>query len=130
MASCFLMWFQHLESVIKARIPGISSSINKNINELEADLDYLGRPVAIDAGVRTLYVSSIWSYNYMDWVHVIIWSFFVYMCNVSGTVVYHLRVMSCIWPDFQGAFGWRVILRFSSLLFLIYNSVSCLANYE
>lgn len=53
------MWFQHLESVIKARIPGIASLINKNINELEAELNYLGRPVAIDSGVRTLHVSSI-----------------------------------------------------------------------
>ncbi|KAF3449505.1 hypothetical protein FNV43_RR10233 [Rhamnella rubrinervis] len=43
---------KHLESVIKARIPGIASSINKSIDELEAELDFLGRPVAIDAGAQ------------------------------------------------------------------------------
>ncbi|XP_028954356.1 phragmoplastin DRP1E-like, partial [Malus sylvestris] len=43
---------KHLESVIKARIPGIASLINKSIRELEAELDYLGRPVAIDAGAQ------------------------------------------------------------------------------
>ncbi|GAV71887.1 Dynamin_N domain-containing protein/Dynamin_M domain-containing protein/GED domain-containing protein [Cephalotus follicularis] len=43
---------KHLESVIKARIPGITSLINNSINELESELDYLGRPVAVDAGAR------------------------------------------------------------------------------
>jgi hypothetical protein len=47
--------FQHLESVIKSRIPGIMSLINKSIDELESELSYLGRPVAIDAGVRIFY---------------------------------------------------------------------------
>jgi hypothetical protein len=49
-----LLSFQHLESVIKARIPGITSLINRSIDELEAELDHLGRPVAVDAGVRNL----------------------------------------------------------------------------
>jgi len=49
-----LLSFQHLESVIKARIPGIASLINRSIDELEEELDHLGRPVAIDAGVRNL----------------------------------------------------------------------------
>ncbi|GLT44758.1 hypothetical protein SLA2020_186360 [Shorea laevis] len=43
---------QHLESVTKARIPSISSLINKSIDELEAELSHLGRPVAIDAGAQ------------------------------------------------------------------------------
>ncbi|XP_023900849.1 phragmoplastin DRP1E [Quercus suber] len=43
---------KHLESVIKARIPGIASLINRSIDELEAELDHLGRPVAIDAGAQ------------------------------------------------------------------------------
>ncbi|XP_008229523.1 PREDICTED: dynamin-related protein 1E-like [Prunus mume] len=43
---------KHLESVIKARIPGIASLVNKSVGELEAELDYLGRPVAIDAGAQ------------------------------------------------------------------------------
>lgn len=53
-------WFQHLESVIRARIPGIISLINKTIDELETELDYLGRPVAVDAGVS----SSKYFFNY------------------------------------------------------------------
>ncbi|KAK9266866.1 hypothetical protein L1049_027125 [Liquidambar formosana] len=43
---------KHLESVIKARIPSIASLINKSIDELESELDHLGRPVAIDAGAQ------------------------------------------------------------------------------
>ncbi|KAL6175930.1 hypothetical protein ACLB2K_052568 [Fragaria x ananassa] len=40
---------KHLESVIKARLPAIASMINKSIDELESELDQLGKPVAIDA---------------------------------------------------------------------------------
>lgn len=43
---------QHLESVIKAKLPGIISSINKGIDEMEAELDRLGRPIAVDAGAQ------------------------------------------------------------------------------
>lgn len=43
---------QHLESVIRARIPSIISLINKSIDELESEMDHLGRPIAVDAGVR------------------------------------------------------------------------------
>ncbi|KAK4364529.1 hypothetical protein RND71_015887 [Anisodus tanguticus] len=43
---------KHLESVIKARIPAILSLINTSIDELEAELNYLGRPLAIDAGAQ------------------------------------------------------------------------------
>lgn len=43
---------KHLESVIRARIPSITSLINKNIDELEAELDRLGRPVGVDAGAQ------------------------------------------------------------------------------
>ena len=45
--------FQHLESVIKARIPSITSLINKNISDLESEMDHLGRPIAVDAGVSS-----------------------------------------------------------------------------
>ncbi|KAL8555696.1 hypothetical protein ACS0TY_003492 [Phlomoides rotata] len=43
---------KHLESVIKARIPSITSLINKSIDELESELDHLGRPIAVDAGAQ------------------------------------------------------------------------------
>ncbi|XP_050235181.1 phragmoplastin DRP1E-like [Mercurialis annua] len=43
---------KHLESVIKARIPGIVSLVNRSIDQLEAELDHLGRPVTIDAGAQ------------------------------------------------------------------------------
>ncbi|XP_074263125.1 phragmoplastin DRP1E-like [Silene latifolia] len=43
---------KHLESVIRARIPSITRLINKTIEELEAELDRLGRPVGIDAGAQ------------------------------------------------------------------------------
>ncbi|KAD4982648.1 hypothetical protein E3N88_19319 [Mikania micrantha] len=45
-------YVQHLESVIKVKIPGIISLINKGIDEMEAELDHLGRPIAIDAGAQ------------------------------------------------------------------------------
>ncbi|KAL6125734.1 hypothetical protein ACLB2K_073788 [Fragaria x ananassa] len=43
---------QHLESVIRARIPSITSLINKSIDELESEMDHLGRPLAVDAGAQ------------------------------------------------------------------------------
>ncbi|XP_024992517.1 dynamin-related protein 1E-like [Cynara cardunculus var. scolymus] len=43
---------QHLESVIKAKIPGITSLINKGVDDMEAELDRLGRPIAVDAGAQ------------------------------------------------------------------------------
>lgn len=46
--------FQHLETVIRARIPSITSLINKSIDELESEMDHLGRPIAVDAGVSGL----------------------------------------------------------------------------
>ncbi|XP_057532771.1 phragmoplastin DRP1E-like [Amaranthus tricolor] len=46
------MLSKHLEAVIRARIPSIISLINKNIDELEAELDRLGRPIGVDAGAQ------------------------------------------------------------------------------
>lgn len=45
---------QHLEGVIKSKIPGIQSLINKTIAELESELSRLGKPIAADAGVSVL----------------------------------------------------------------------------
>ncbi|KAL8112600.1 hypothetical protein AgCh_020067 [Apium graveolens] len=43
---------KQLETVIKARIPGIMSMISNRIDDLEAELDHLGRPTSIDAGAQ------------------------------------------------------------------------------
>lgn len=54
--------WQHLETVIKSRIPGIQSLINKSIVELEAELSRLGRPIASDTGVSSSMVFPSLSY--------------------------------------------------------------------
>ncbi|KAM0854446.1 hypothetical protein ACQ4PT_050430 [Festuca glaucescens] len=43
---------EHLEAVIKAKIPSIIAMINKTVDEIEAELDRLGRPIGGDAGVH------------------------------------------------------------------------------
>ncbi|KAM0935469.1 putative dynamin stalk domain, dynamin, GTPase region, GTPase effector domain, Dynamin superfamily [Dioscorea sansibarensis] len=43
---------KHLESVIRSRIPSITSLINKTIDELEKEMDQIGRPVAVDPGAQ------------------------------------------------------------------------------
>ncbi|CAI9768830.1 unnamed protein product [Fraxinus pennsylvanica] len=50
---------KHLESVIKSRIPGLQSLINKTIIELESELSRLGRPVATDAGGKLYMIMEI-----------------------------------------------------------------------
>lgn len=40
-------------------MPGITSLINRSIDELEAELDHLGRPAAIDSGVNGLSICSL-----------------------------------------------------------------------
>ncbi|XP_020589101.1 dynamin-related protein 1E-like isoform X2 [Phalaenopsis equestris] len=42
----------HLESVIRAQIPSITSLINKTAEELEAEMERIGRPVAVDEGAK------------------------------------------------------------------------------
>lgn len=48
----FFLRFQHLEQVIRQKIPSIIALINKTIDELNAELDRIGRPIAVDSGVR------------------------------------------------------------------------------
>ncbi|CAA6659379.1 unnamed protein product [Spirodela intermedia] len=43
---------RHLESVIRARIPSILSLINKTVNELEEELNRIGRPIGVDSGAQ------------------------------------------------------------------------------
>eukprot|EP00850_Spirogloea_muscicola_P002385 SM000009S23514 [mRNA] locus=s9:452194:477102:- [translate_table: standard] len=46
------MLSKHLEAVIKARIPSIQALINNNIEELETEMNQLGRPIGVDAGAQ------------------------------------------------------------------------------
>ncbi|KAL2490255.1 Dynamin-related protein 1A [Abeliophyllum distichum] len=50
---------KHLESVIKSRIPGLQSLINKTLIELESELSRLGKPVATDAGGKLYMIMEI-----------------------------------------------------------------------
>ncbi|KAL9256676.1 Dynamin-related protein [Drosera capensis] len=61
MGSEFLakMLSKHLESVIKSRIPGLQSLINKTILELETELKRLGKPIATDAGGKLFMIVEI-----------------------------------------------------------------------
>lgn len=43
---------RHLETVIRQKIPSIISMINKAIDEINAELDRIGRPVAADGGAQ------------------------------------------------------------------------------
>ncbi|KAK7251654.1 hypothetical protein RIF29_35032 [Crotalaria pallida] len=43
---------QHLEQVIRQKIPSIVALINKTIDELNAELDRIGRPIAVDSGAQ------------------------------------------------------------------------------
>ncbi|KAK4741243.1 hypothetical protein SAY87_024831 [Trapa incisa] len=53
------MLSKHLENVIKSKIPGIQSLINKTIIELETELSRLGRPIATDAGGKLYMIMEI-----------------------------------------------------------------------
>ncbi|XP_051146586.1 dynamin-related protein 5A [Andrographis paniculata] len=50
---------KHLETVIKSRIPGLQSLINKTIIELESELSRLGKPIANDAGGKLYMIMEI-----------------------------------------------------------------------
>ncbi|XP_010273812.1 PREDICTED: dynamin-related protein 1C [Nelumbo nucifera] len=43
---------QHLEAVIRQRIPSITALINKAVDELDAELDRLGRPIGTEGGAQ------------------------------------------------------------------------------
>ncbi|XP_030540221.1 dynamin-related protein 5A isoform X2 [Rhodamnia argentea] len=53
------MLSKQLENVIKAKIPGIQSLINKTILELETELSRLGKPIAADAGGKLYSIMEI-----------------------------------------------------------------------
>ncbi|KAK6918216.1 Dynamin, N-terminal [Dillenia turbinata] len=50
---------KHLETVIRSRIPGLQSLINKTISEIESELSRLGKPVATDAGGKLYMIMEI-----------------------------------------------------------------------
>ncbi|KAH8513239.1 hypothetical protein H0E87_006508 [Populus deltoides] len=53
------MLSNHLEVVIKSKIPGIQSLVNKTIAELESELSRLGKPIAADAGGKMYSIMEI-----------------------------------------------------------------------
>ncbi|KAF8027793.1 hypothetical protein BT93_E0652 [Corymbia citriodora subsp. variegata] len=53
------MLSKQLENVIKAKIPGIQSLINKTVLELETELNRLGKPIAADAGGKLYSIMEI-----------------------------------------------------------------------
>ncbi|KAK2425879.1 dynamin-related protein 5A [Trifolium repens] len=53
------MLSKHLEAVIKSKIPGIQSLINKTIAELETELSRLGKPIAVDDGGKLYAIMEI-----------------------------------------------------------------------
>ncbi|CAD6342652.1 unnamed protein product [Miscanthus lutarioriparius] len=66
-------WIQlHLEAAIRSRFSSITSLINKTIDELESEMDHLGRPIASDAGGHHGYsfcrlnCTSSWSFAAFD----------------------------------------------------------------
>ncbi|XP_074263402.1 dynamin-related protein 5A-like [Silene latifolia] len=61
MGSEFLakMMSKHLETVIKSRIPGLLSLINKTIIDIETELSRLGRPISTDAGGKLYMIMEI-----------------------------------------------------------------------
>lgn len=79
--------FQHLETVIKSRIPGLQSLINKTIVELEGELTRLGKPIAADAGVRNflLFVSfhSLSILGQVLWLSYPFWAPLLDACSVK-----------------------------------------------
>ncbi|GJU97455.1 dynamin-related protein 5A [Tanacetum coccineum] len=50
---------EHLESVIKSRIPGLQSLLSQTIIDLETELSRLGRPIAADAGGKLYMIMEI-----------------------------------------------------------------------
>ncbi|CAI9279056.1 unnamed protein product [Lactuca saligna] len=50
---------RHLESLIKSRIPGLQSLINKTILDLETELNRLGNPIAADSGGKLYMIMEI-----------------------------------------------------------------------
>lgn len=75
--------------MIKARIPTILSLINRSIDELEEELSYLGRPVAIDASVMILIFSFPENMLLFDSISLIV------LLKSTGAVVCHIRAVPC-----------------------------------
>lgn len=61
MSSFFI--YQHLETVIRQRIPSIIALINKTIDELNAELDRIGRPIGVDGAVMKRIYTEFGNYS-------------------------------------------------------------------
>lgn len=51
---------QHLETVVKSKIPGIQPLLSKTVSDLETELPRLGKPIVSDAGVSVIYRLLFW----------------------------------------------------------------------
>lgn len=96
-------FFQHLEVVIKSRIPGLQSLITKTISELETELSRLGKPVAADAGVSNLHFSLSGSL------------ILILTLLSAGKTVYDHGDLPCFWSNVQRT-PWRHV---SDLIILL-----------
>lgn len=83
-----------MESVIRGRIPNITSLINKTIEELESEMDHLGRPIAVDAGVSGIHL-SLFPERLKSFYNVLLTNIFQ-LFSLTGSTIHHPRTLSCI----------------------------------
>lgn len=86
---------QHLEAVIKSRIPSILAMINKMIDEIETELNQIGRPLSNDAGV-----SVLWSSIFLLFFIVIaeVWGGSVKFCERSKIIQELINELALSFP--------------------------------
>ncbi|XP_030540220.1 dynamin-related protein 5A isoform X1 [Rhodamnia argentea] len=94
------MLSKQLENVIKAKIPGIQSLINKTILELETELSRLGKPIAADAGGKLYSIMEICRLfdqiykEHLDGVYV-----YKFILLVQTTSLLYIYVMKAVRVD-------------------------------
>ena len=102
-----LLYMQHLESVIKSRIPGLQSLITKTIAELETELNRLGKPIANDAGVSLEFTYSlIRTHSLAQNKH----TSAKFLCIVIDHPSNVLSSVLCIWDCFTVYAAWSKVM--------------------